>query len=122
MDKIVQYTKGDCWHLAMKISELTGWPCVELDPDMYWDQHVLVQMPDGMLLDITGIQSPERYEDSLIEFDPDKIYDGNGLLLGCWRDNGYTFKETEFTVEQDALDLLKREGLEWAILIVSSKS
>lgn len=57
------FTEGDCWALAIELSLATGWPCVCVGiTDAYggdeWG-HVMVRMPDGMLLDINGPHTPE---------------------------------------------------------------
>lgn len=58
------YSWGQCHSLAIALSEATQWPIVELcdlprfGPDsMRSIIHMLVQRPDGMLLDITGARS-----------------------------------------------------------------
>lgn len=106
-DKVRQYTEGDCWHLAMKISELTGWDVMEVAPDEF-DQHVLVQLPDKQLLDVNGLHDGRDFGE-LIPFNPDLSFPG---FTGCWRDNGYAFADTEHEVDYDARTLLEQEGLE----------
>jgi len=75
---IVYMTQGDCWVLAGKLSELTGWPVVAVihpddalgDPDQVGNEapggwegwtHMAVQDPEGRILDINGPQSPEDF-------------------------------------------------------------
>lgn len=64
---ITAFTEGDCWALAIVLSEMTSWPCVCIGvTDAYasdeWG-HVMVLMPDGMLLDITGPRHPDEVDE-----------------------------------------------------------
>lgn len=57
-DAITVFTDGDCWALAVAIHDLTGWPLVAagVGPDADWWDHVLVETPNGKLMDIHGEQ------------------------------------------------------------------
>jgi hypothetical protein len=62
------FTQGDCWALAIELSFMTGWPCVCIGTtDAYagdeW-AHVMVRMPDGMLLDIEGRHDREQVNET----------------------------------------------------------
>lgn len=54
------FTNGDCWRLALSLNALAGFPILavcSLDhPENTWC-HVFNQLPDGSLIDITGIYS-----------------------------------------------------------------
>jgi hypothetical protein len=65
------FTEGDCWVLAEEVRKMTGWSKVAVGyddteegqkPDFYW-LHVANRLPDGRLLDITGIHSDEEFID-----------------------------------------------------------
>lgn len=65
------FTEGDCWVLAEEVRKMTGWEKVAVGyddteegqkPDFYW-LHVANRLPDGRLLDITGIHSDEEFID-----------------------------------------------------------
>lgn len=56
------FTKGNCWMLAAKLHDLSGWPVLfagclgGTDEDFYWT-HVAVLHPSGMVLDVMGLTS-----------------------------------------------------------------
>ena len=60
---------GDCWHLALALHRMTGWPFIFTapadslapvnDPD-YWE-HAAVLLPDGRVLDIEGAHEREAW-------------------------------------------------------------
>lgn len=55
-DAITVFTEGDCWALAVAIHDLTGWPLVAagIGDDADWWDHMLVETPNGKLMDIFG--------------------------------------------------------------------
>ena len=53
---VLRFTQGDCWMLALSISELTGWPV------MICDYHAVVKTPRGKLLDIQGLHKKADLE------------------------------------------------------------
>lgn len=61
-EKVIHYTEGDCWALAIAVHELTGLPMLavgysgdsEPSNERYWC-HVVVQVEGLMVLDITGL-------------------------------------------------------------------
>lgn len=57
------YTQGLCWYLAWVLHERTGWPIVvvaDSHPRYINWCHMLVERPDGLLVDIHGAQSRKR--------------------------------------------------------------
>lgn len=65
-DAVTAFTEGDCWALAIAVHKMTGWPLVLAGTDSASDldgySHVMVRMPDGLLLDITGASTVEEVE------------------------------------------------------------
>lgn len=70
-ETVQAFTEGDCWVLAEEVRKMTGWEKVAVGyddteegqkPDFYW-LHVANRLPDGRLLDITGIHSDEEFID-----------------------------------------------------------
>lgn len=68
---IEQYSSTDCWKIAYEIHKRTGWPIISLDDSESegdpagsgWWFHVVVQRPDGMLVDVNGAHTPEQVAD-----------------------------------------------------------
>jgi len=63
-DVIHAFTAGDCGYLALALNQLTGWSVVTITPvedENYWP-HAAVQMPDGNIIDIEGIWTPDHFE------------------------------------------------------------
>src|SRR6478609_5507007 len=52
------YTEGDCWILAYALHELTSLPLALTGTALDWD-HVMLALPNGEFLDITGICGKE---------------------------------------------------------------
>ncbi len=67
--KLDRYLCGDCVLLALAIHERTGWPAMQIAmADEFGEHgHVLVQMPDGRMLDAAGPHGPSGDEEP---FDP----------------------------------------------------
>lgn len=74
--KIRHYTEGDCWALAIAVSELTGLPMRGVgyrdergvDPnERYWC-HVVVQVADDQFLDVRGIRTAEEVFEEFTNF------------------------------------------------------
>lgn len=56
---IEQYTCGDCWVLALKLAEATGWHVAITDTE----DHAFVISPDEkMIIDIRGVRSIEQFK------------------------------------------------------------
>lgn len=62
------YTRGQCGALARALHQHTGWPMIFA---LYLDRlgreqvHVLVERPDGCLVDITGAHPPDEVRSRL---------------------------------------------------------
>jgi hypothetical protein len=57
--KTRRYLAGECYRLAMSVADLTGWEIVEVRrPELERFAHVMVRMPNGMLLDAAGVHAP----------------------------------------------------------------
>ena len=69
-DTVEAFTCGDCWSLAFELHRLTGYPMIfssmfetYVSVERFeWD-HVAVVLPDGRIMDVNGVQSPEDWED-----------------------------------------------------------
>lgn len=65
----IVFGRGHCHSLALAIHELTGWPLAGMYDFHGTLSHVLVWMPDGMLLDVNGVRTEEEVNTTL--GDPD---------------------------------------------------
>lgn len=56
------YTCGDCWLLAAAVKDVTGLPFVAYfdKADGQWN-HVANRLPDGRIVDIEGVWTPEAW-------------------------------------------------------------
>jgi hypothetical protein len=116
--KLVHYTEGDCWALAIAVSELTGLPMLGVgyadengvDPnERYWC-HVVVKVDDDTVLDIRGLRTPDEVFDEFTKF--------GGVLYPMARENlqdslddvgtyGFIFCDSWKTVTADAEKLVR---------------
>lgn len=74
--KVIHYTQGDCWALAIAVSEMTGLPLLGVgyndergfpSSDRYWC-HVVVGLGDGTVLDVRGVRDPEEVFEEFTNF------------------------------------------------------
>lgn len=62
------FTYGDCWALAIEVNKITGWQIVAIGCDeqsRYPENrrdwcHMANRTPEGKIIDITGISTPEE--------------------------------------------------------------
>lgn len=71
-----QFTQGECGDLAAELHRLTDYPIVALgsqwdEHSILWD-HIAVRVPDGRILDVTGIQ-PENEAMLAWNYDPKRF-------------------------------------------------
>lgn len=59
---IIRFTEGDCHYLARAINHITGWPihCFTWD-DGEPEGHAFIVMPNGKILDVEGVHTPEQF-------------------------------------------------------------
>jgi hypothetical protein len=57
-EKTERYLTGECHLLAMSVADLTGWEVVVVRHSGEHGAHAMVRMPNGMLLDATGMHAP----------------------------------------------------------------
>jgi hypothetical protein len=84
------FTCGDCWILAYRLSQLTGWPIMRVGPttgrhDYHGAKHFAVKTsPYGFLLDVEGVrtygQMRRRWGVKSIVEAPESLYDEIGTL------------------------------------------
>lgn len=67
-EKVIHYTEGDCWALAVAVQEMTGLPMFAVGytgdadqspADRYWC-HVVVQVDDRRVLDVRGLRESDE--------------------------------------------------------------
>lgn len=115
--KLVHYTEGDCWALAVAVNELTGLPMRGVgfyadhgeDPETRQWCHVVIEVEEDTILDIRGLRSVDDVLDEFTKF--------GGELYPIARKNlqdsiddasafGFFFCESWDTVRQDAEKLV----------------
>jgi len=115
--KLVHYTEGDCWALAVAVNELTGLPMRGVgffadhgeDPDTRQWCHVVIEVAEDTILDIRGLRSVDDVLDEFTKF--------GGELYPIARENlqdsiddasafGFFFCESWDIVRQDAEKLV----------------
>jgi len=77
------YLTGQCRALAAALQDRTGWPVVEVfagGVDYWGGRHILVQMPDGRLLDAAGVHAPDERGFEIL-----RTLDLSGMDERLWR-------------------------------------
>lgn len=115
--KIRHYTEGDCWALAIAVSELTGLPMYGVgyrderggDPnERYWC-HVVVQVAYDKYLDIRGIRTADEVFEEFTNFGGDMYPLVKANLQDSIDDRdiyGFIFCESWEVVQADATKLV----------------
>jgi hypothetical protein len=106
-EEVVAFTESDCFLLAEHIQAATGWERVaigtewgedgklDLPADYDW-VHMVNRMPDGKLVDITGIYDKETlmdkwlsdlHYDSSISHPSMRLVDDEGYMVNAWSRN-----------------------------------
>ncbi|HEY5990612.1 MAG TPA: hypothetical protein VIV12_30100 [Streptosporangiaceae bacterium] len=110
------FTEGHCHSLALALHEKTGWPLiggVDRGPEYGSGRvpdHVVVQVPDGRLLDITGLHTVEDFEEewgTVQPLDPAEVAAGFPYQLGPDVVHRYRLPDVE-TARPYAEKLLRR--------------
>lgn len=100
------FTEGDCWLLALSLRRLAGIPLVFFMSDGCEDleawHHVAVLLPNGNVLDIEGVSTPNKWVDRWKDFDDD-------ICPGCESGDDCFFYVTDD--EDEIFDLLDGEQI-----------
>ena len=124
--KIRHYTEGDCWALAIAVSELTGYPLYGVgyrdergvDPnERYWC-HIVVQVADDAYLDVRGVRNSEEVFAEFTKFGGEMFPMVKANLQDSIDDidlYGFIFCESWDVVKADAAELVSTYLPAWAV-------